>query len=60
VDADIEAFCDRIEQALLMQLVEKRICDRRMLKLLRQWLNAGVVELMSDLVEIAGEARSEG
>jgi group II intron reverse transcriptase/maturase len=44
VDADIEAFYDRIEQALLMQLVEKRICDRRMLKLLRQWLNAGVVD----------------
>src|SRR6266540_2112883 len=27
-----------------MKLVEKRICDRRMLKLLRQWLRAGVLD----------------
>ena len=27
-----------------MKLVEKRICDRRMLKLLRQWLKAGVLD----------------
>jgi RNA-directed DNA polymerase len=44
VDADIEAFYDRIEQTLLMRLVEKRICDRRVLKLLRQWLKAGVLD----------------
>ncbi len=27
-----------------MKLVEKRICDRRVLKLLQQWLKAGVLD----------------
>jgi RNA-directed DNA polymerase len=44
VELDIEAFYDRIDHDLLMKLVEKRICDRRVLKLLRQWLKAGVLE----------------
>jgi RNA-directed DNA polymerase len=44
VDADIEAFFDRIDHVVLMELVEKRISDRRMLKLLRQILEAGVLE----------------
>lgn len=44
VDADIEAFFDRIDPAVLVPLVEKRVSDRRMVKLLRQWLHAGVSE----------------
>jgi RNA-directed DNA polymerase len=43
VDADIEAFFDRIDHAQLVVLLEKRISDQRMLKLLRQWLEAGVL-----------------
>ena len=44
VDADIAAFFDRIDHAKLMDLVGKRVNDQRMLKLLRQWLKAGVLE----------------
>jgi group II intron reverse transcriptase/maturase len=44
VEVDIEAYYDRIDHDLLMRLVEKRVCDRRMLKLLWQWLKAGVLD----------------
>lgn len=37
VDADIQGFFDAIDQDLLMQKVSRRISDRRVLKLLRQW-----------------------
>jgi hypothetical protein len=42
LDADICGFFDAIDHAWLLKFVEHRIADRRILRLLRQWLRAGV------------------
>ncbi|MGX1319641.1 group II intron reverse transcriptase/maturase [Bradyrhizobium sp. USDA 377] len=44
VDIDLEKFFDRVNHDILMGLVAKRVADKRILKLIRAFLNAGVLE----------------
>src|SRR5487761_1211142 len=44
LDCDIADFFSTLDQAWLIKFLEHRIADRRALRLIRKWLNAGVIE----------------
>jgi retron-type reverse transcriptase len=44
LDLDIRSYFDRISHEWLVKFVEHRIRDRRVVRLIQKWLNAGVLE----------------
>ena len=44
LDVDIRGFFDAIDHGWLVKFVEHRIADRRVVRLIQKWLNAGVLE----------------
>jgi len=44
LDADIRGFFDNLDKSWLVKFVEHRVADRRILRLIQKWLNAGVME----------------
>jgi len=44
LDADIRSFFDSISQTWLVRFLEHRIGDKRIIRLVRKWLKAGVLE----------------
>jgi RNA-directed DNA polymerase len=58
VDIDLEKFFDRVNHDMLMGRVAKRVPDKRMLKLIRAFLNAGVME--NGLVSPTEEGTPQG
>ncbi len=43
VDLDLEKFFDRVNHAVLMSRLEKRIGDQRVLRLIRRYLQTGML-----------------
>jgi len=44
VDADIRSFFDEIDHGWMRRFLEHRIADQRIIRLIRKWLEAGVIE----------------
>src|ERR1035438_5818843 len=44
VDVDLKSYFDTISHELLLELVERRVGDIQVLRLIRAWLKAGVME----------------
>jgi RNA-directed DNA polymerase len=58
VDIDLEKFFDRVNHDMLMDRIAKRVHDKRVLKLIRAFLNAGVME--NGLVSPSEEGTPQG
>ncbi len=58
VDLDLEKFFDRVNHDKLMYLLAKRITDKRLLKLIRAYLESGV--MLSGLVSPSQEGTPQG
>jgi RNA-directed DNA polymerase len=58
VDIDLEKFFDRVNHDILMGLVAKRVADKRILKLIRGFLTAGV--LADGLIGATEEGTPQG
>jgi RNA-directed DNA polymerase len=44
LDADIRSFFDSVDHELLLRMLAHRIADPRILRLVRKWLEAGILE----------------
>jgi len=58
VDLDLEKFFDRVDHDRLMAAIAQRVKDKRLLKLIRAFLNAGVME--NGLVSPTDEGTPQG
>jgi RNA-directed DNA polymerase len=58
VDLDLEKFFDRVNHDRMMARIASRVSDKRMLKLIRAFLTAGVME--GGLVSPVDEGRPQG
>jgi RNA-directed DNA polymerase len=58
LDADIQSFFDAVNHDRLIEFLERRIGDRRIIRLIRKWLRAGVLE--DGIVSISETGTAQG
>jgi group II intron reverse transcriptase/maturase len=58
LDADIRSFFDTVSQEWLIRFVEHRIGDPRVIRLIRKWLKAGVLE--DGIVNVSDRGTGQG
>jgi retron-type reverse transcriptase len=58
LDADIRSFFDEISQQWLIRFLEHRIGDRRIIRLIRKWLKAGILE--DGVVSVSDSGTGQG
>jgi group II intron reverse transcriptase/maturase len=58
LDADIRSFFDEVSQEWLIRFVEHRIGDKRIIRLIRKWLKAGVLE--DGVVAVSDKGTGQG
>jgi RNA-directed DNA polymerase len=58
LDADIQSFFDTVNQEWLIRFVEHRIGDQRIIRLIRKWLKAGVME--DGIVTVSDRGTGQG
>ena len=57
-DADVRSFFDEVSQSWLIRFVEHRIGDPRIIRLIRKWLKAGVLE--DGIVTVSEKGTGQG
>jgi RNA-directed DNA polymerase len=58
LDADIRSFFDEVSQEWLIRFVEHRIGDERIIRLIRKWLKAGILE--DGVVSVSDRGTGQG
>src|SRR5260221_10169149 len=58
LDADIRSFFDTVDQEWLIRFVEHRVGDQRIIRLIRKWLRAGVLE--DGVVNVSEKGTGQG
>jgi len=51
VEADIQGFFDNIDHEWLMRMLAERIEDRKLLRLIRKWLKAGILDTSGQVID---------
>lgn len=59
LEADIQGYFDAIVRSMLAEMIEKRVCDGAILRLIGKWINVGVIEEGRLLISETGTGQGQ-